>query len=146
MRTQILLHHGNTHRQINSIKKEVAKLNRERWQVRQDLAELHVFIHHVDVRDFLAESEGRMCFFQASEILFNDSWLFSAVSCSECADILAVIGQTESEGFELSADSWSHPVELANALAAVLQACEPHICTTASKHRSKQQSEPFPYP
>ena len=34
VRAQILLHSGSTHRQINSIKKEVAKLNRERWQVR----------------------------------------------------------------------------------------------------------------
>ena len=33
-RTQILMHHGSTPRQINTIKKEVAKLNRERWQVK----------------------------------------------------------------------------------------------------------------
>ena len=29
----MLLHHGSTPRQINSIKREVAKVNRERWEV-----------------------------------------------------------------------------------------------------------------
>ena len=32
-RMQMLLRSGSTHRQINSVKKEVAKLNRDRWQV-----------------------------------------------------------------------------------------------------------------
>ena len=35
MRAQILLRCGSTPRQINTIKREVAKLNRERWQVRR---------------------------------------------------------------------------------------------------------------
>ena len=35
---------------------------------------------------------------QASEVLFNDSWLFSAPATAERPDILAMIGQPEGEG------------------------------------------------
>uniref|UniRef100_A0A6V4PBZ3 Uncharacterized protein n=1 Tax=Prymnesium polylepis TaxID=72548 RepID=A0A6V4PBZ3_9EUKA len=88
LRTQILLQNGSTPRQINSIKKEVAKLNRERWQ--------------------------------ASEVLFNQSWLFSAGPYAEIAEILAMIGQTDSEGIELHEASWCHPIDFGKAIAEAL--------------------------
>jgi len=89
VRTQILMNHGSTPRQINSIKKEVAQLNLARRQENQ--------------------------------ILFNDSWLFSAGLCSERADILAMIGQPESEGVEMDESHWCHPTDFAKALAESLQ-------------------------
>ncbi|KAL1527448.1 hypothetical protein AB1Y20_016113 [Prymnesium parvum] len=101
-RTQILLLHGSTPRQINTIKKEIAKLNRERWQ--------------------------------ASEILFNDSWLFSTTEFHEAPDILAVIGQTESDGVEVGANCWSRPAELAAALAAALQAEAADLFSESEEH------------
>ena len=63
-------------------------------------------------------------------LLFNDSWLFSAVQTTECTDIHAMIGQPESEAVELAAESWAHPVALGKRLAEALQVARPALVLT----------------
>ena len=85
---------------------------------------------------------------QASEVLFNDSWLFSAPATAERPDILAMIGQPEGEGaclprlkrgslvaeqrtspFPISAPSQCQP--LPNLVCAGIDLCADDWCEPA---------------
>ena len=57
---------------------------------------------------------------QASEVIFGDLWLFRVPVRADPAELLAMLGQPDGRGYELTVSNWSSAADLARELAAPL--------------------------
>lgn len=69
---------------------------------------------------------------QASEVIFGDAWLFRAPRTAEPDELLAMLGQPETHGFELALSNWDSPEACARELAKPLGVAAEALLLSAS--------------
>lgn len=72
---------------------------------------------------------------QASELLFGDAWLFRAPRNTDTVELLAMLGQPDTRGAELSVANWDCPEACARELAVPLR-CSPATLLSSSETES----------
>ena len=72
-----------------------------------------------------------MC--QASEVIFGDAWLFRAARTAEPTELLAMLGQPETRGFELVVSNWDCAEACARELAKPLGVTPDSLLLSASE-------------
>ena len=77
---------------------------------------------------------------QASELLFGDAWLFRSARQTDTTELLAMLGQPDTRGAELSIANWDGPEACARELAAPLR-CSVADLLSSSETESGEESQ-----
>lgn len=148
-RRRMLLSSGSTMKQIKAAQKAVAQLNQDRWKVRaaqsMDASERMGAVLPAPPDGRALTCMPRQLFShlarppldcpQASELLFGDAWLFRAPRHTDTVEVLAMLGQPDTRGAELSVANWDCPEACARELAVPLR-CSPAMLLSSSDTES----------